>query len=118
VLERRAEESVELHEVAHRLEEALADLYDTEEEILDPILREVDAWGEVRSSSLLEYHRTQRSVIRVACAEVLEGRLPAWRAAAEILELLENIDRALIESEREYLSPDLLRDDLVTIRQA
>lgn len=118
VMERRAEESLELHRIAQELEEAFTDLFDTEQEILDPLLRRVDAWGEERASGLSEYHRRQRVVIRVACAEVIEGRLPAWRAAAEILELLESIDEALIESERIYLSADLLRDDLVSIRQA
>ncbi len=107
-----------LHSIAIRLEEALSDLFHEEEEILEPALRDIDAWGEVRASRLEEHHHFQRMAVHQSCAEVLEGRLPARRAAEELLELLDAVNDGLARSERTFLGRDLLRDDLVSIRQS
>lgn len=118
VFERSEEESSALHRAAARLEAQLARLYEEEEEILDPALRDTDAFGAERARRLEQYHLQQREVVTACCGEVLAGNLPAWTAARELLELIAQVEQGLRRSERRFLSPNLLKDDLVSIGQS
>ncbi|AKU91656.1 hypothetical protein [Vulgatibacter incomptus] len=106
-----------LHSLAHGLEDALVDLFDEEEEILEPALRQTDSWGDVRAMRLEAFLRGQRKAVHGTCGEVAKGRMHPRRAAEEIMALVDAVRERLARSEHEFLSPDLLRDDLVSIRQ-
>ncbi|HWV37756.1 MAG TPA: hypothetical protein VN033_04680 [Vulgatibacter sp.] len=106
-----------LHRIAEDLESELSEFFDIQEEILEPALRETDAWGDIRAERLAEYLRGQRMAVYAACRQVEAGELPPWRAADELEELVHVVRVGLVRAERHFLREDLLRDDLVTIRQ-
>ncbi|HEY0839596.1 MAG TPA: hypothetical protein VGD74_05375 [Vulgatibacter sp.] len=107
-----------LREVAAHLESELGDFYDSQEEMLEPVLRQTDAWGDVRAERLEDYLRGQRLAVDAACREVEAGELPPWRAADELEELVHVVRTGLFRAEQSFLREDLLRDDLVNIRQS
>jgi len=107
-----------LHRIARDLEGELGDFFDVQEDVLEPALRDTDAWGDVRADRLAEYLRGQRMAVYAACRQVEAGELPPWRAADELEELVHVVRTGLVRAERHFLRDDLLRDDLVTIRQS
>lgn len=107
-----------LREVAAHLESELGDFYDSQEDLLEPVLRQTDAWGDVRAERLENYLHGQRMAVDAACRQVEAGELPAWRAADELEELVHVVRTGLHRAEKSFLREDLLRDDLVNIRQS
>lgn len=106
-----------LIQVTERIEDLLLHLIDEEEELLAPALLEADAWGEVRVERMERAHHHQRMAVEAALDEVRKGRMPAYRLAEEIEELVEELRDSLRRGERVLLHPDVLRDDPITIRQ-
>lgn len=107
-----------LHEIAGRLESELGEFFDQQEDLLEPALRETDAWGDIRAERLENYLHGQRLAVDAACRQVEAGELPTWRAADELEELVHVVRAGLVRAERSFLREDLLRDDLVSIRQS
>lgn len=99
------------------LEEAYRDLVDDEKALLIPELREADAWGEVRASELISTHRDQRARLATTRDAAEEGVVAPRQLARRVILTVQAIRSELDRQERRYLSPDLLRDDLVVISQ-
>jgi iron-sulfur cluster repair protein YtfE (RIC family) len=86
-----------------------------EDEALQPILRRVDAFGEVRADQFDREHEEQRGqmgdLLHAACDLRAHPREVAVRAREILRRVLDDMDY----EEREFLSPDLLRDDIIAI---
>jgi hypothetical protein len=77
-----------------------------EEELLRPLLREVDAFGEVRVQQMVDDHVDEHRLMRERLATGITGELRATLASL----------RAHLDAEERYfLSARVLRDDLITV---
>lgn len=84
-----------------------------EEEILRPALRFGDAWSAERVAHMDEEHREQRA--RLGALDVRDPAKDPAGYRAEIRATLTWILEDMGSEERELLTPELLRDDLVTV---
>jgi hemerythrin-like domain-containing protein len=79
-----------------------------EETIVWPILRTVDSWGPVRIDHMTKEHKEQRQII--------DGL--SYTKEEDLVEVMKNLIGLLvadmIAEEKDFLNPDLLRDDVVT----
>ncbi len=117
VAEGRGDES-ELRRLAHVLEQVLGELIDEESEILEPQLRDVDAWGDLRARQLERSHRRQRALLATV-REIAQARgVEPHMLGAQMLRTIAGIRADLQKEERRFLHPDLLRDDLVIVAQS
>jgi iron-sulfur cluster repair protein YtfE (RIC family) len=91
----------------------LADHLDIEEQLLVPMLREVDAWGELRANELIKHHEQQWSELKALRARADQSS--ALAMARELALLVTALRRDLLDEDRELLTPDVLRDDVVGI---
>ncbi len=86
-----------------------------EDEALQPILRSIDAFGEVRAEQFDREHQEQREqmgdILHAACDLRAHPREVAGRAR----DILQRILVDMEYEEREFLDPDLLRDDVIAI---
>jgi iron-sulfur cluster repair protein YtfE (RIC family) len=84
-----------------------------EEKLLEPVLREIDAWGAVRVDLLRAEHAHQRAVLAV-----LTGH-QAWPAGAVVagrtLTLCDDLLSDMEFEERELVNDRVLRDDLILL---
>ena len=104
-----------LRERALNLCESLSFHLATEDEILIPLLRDLDAWGEVRVERVESDHQAQR-------AEVAELRRRAEEddptsLANAVLSFTHALRADMANEEQMSLSCDLLRDDPISIDQ-
>jgi iron-sulfur cluster repair protein YtfE (RIC family) len=76
-----------------------------EEDLLRPVLREIDAFGAVRIEQMIEDHIDEHRAMR----RHLEG------PTAELRATLYELRAHLAAEERYFLSSRVLRDDLVTV---
>jgi iron-sulfur cluster repair protein YtfE (RIC family) len=98
--------------VAQAFYRDLREHIDFEDDLLAPVLRELDAWGGVRADQLTQHHREQRQQLRIL-AERSPSEPP--QGLANLLEvLIDDLRTDMAYEEREVLSADLLHDDLVT----
>jgi iron-sulfur cluster repair protein YtfE (RIC family) len=77
-----------------------------EEQLLRPILRDVDAFGDVRVEQMVEDHTNEHRLMRERLATTITGELRAT---------LESLRAHLATEERYFLSSKVLRDDLVNV---
>jgi len=111
-------DEVELRRLAHVLEQVLGDLLEEEMELLDPELRSLDSWGDLRADQLERSHRRQRALI-ASCREVAEEHGIEPRILAErMLATVAGIRADLQKEQQRFLHPDVLRDDLVIVSQS
>ena len=98
---------------ARALLDRLIDHLDLEDQILEPLLRGIDAWGPERARRLREEHasqRTQVATLRTALATAPTAEL-ATLARLFVDELLAD----MADEERDVLNAELLRDDCITV---
>jgi iron-sulfur cluster repair protein YtfE (RIC family) len=108
-------EATRLRERTRNLCESLWFHLSTEDEILVPLLRDLDAWGEVRVERVQSDHQAQR-------AEVAELRRKAEEAdpgslAESALAFSHALRADMAHEEEVSLSRELLRDDPVVVDQ-
>lgn len=84
----------------------------TEEKILRPVLATIDAWGAVRAEKLSKEHVEQSNDLKRISALVREKTLVEY--GTELTSVLANIKLDIEIEEKDFLSSDLLRDDVVT----
>jgi hemerythrin-like domain-containing protein len=103
-----------------RLRATLRTLCDTflrhlshEEMVLRPLLAEVDAWGPARVEAMDEEHQAQRIAISSLTRLTLEQDLDATVQRVE--EFVRRLRADMECEERQGLSPDVLRDDIIVI---
>jgi hypothetical protein len=85
-----------------------------EEELLEPILERLDAWGPVRLDLLRSDHAHQRAVLHALADRKIGLREMAHRARSLVADVLLDMDA----EERDLLSQGLLRDDAIVIDQS
>jgi hypothetical protein len=102
-----------VHDLSGRFRAHLA----YEERYLLPVLAEVDVWGPVRASKLLDEHACQRAQLETL-REGIETGWDAGRLAVATRSLVTELLLDMEEEEAGCLSADLLRDDVVNIDQA
>lgn len=83
-----------------------------EEQILRPVLKDIDAWGEERVNRMNKEHIQQRKEVNDIEAAMNNGKIPQIITLTKkfIAELYIDMD----SEEKECLSPDLLKDDPIT----
>jgi hypothetical protein len=102
--------------IVERLTRAVADHLAFEDRTLVPTLRQIDGWGAVRADHVAADHALQRQQLAALCRLAREGS--AIDAARAVLSLLQELRVDMDGEERDLLSPDLLRDDLIVIDQS
>lgn len=105
-----AERAVEL---TRSLFEELADHLDIDEQVLVPMLREADAWGELRADELVRHHETQWQELKELRARADSSSVLAL--AAELAALVTALRSDMLAEDREVLAADVLRDDVLGI---
>ncbi len=84
-----------------------------EDETLAPLLRDLDAFGEVRVEAFAREHEDQRQqmteILQTATNHHADGREVAERAIAISERVLNDIEH----EEATFLHPDVLRDDII-----
>jgi hypothetical protein len=100
-----------LDHAVSRLRVALESHNDFEESILQGLLREADSFGEVRIERMVGEHLGEHRALR----DALGAKDPSPRHVREaLLELRDHLD----EEERVFLSPRVLRDDVVSVESS
>lgn len=84
-----------------------------EEELLRPVLAQVDAWARQRVESLDREHHEQRQKLS-ELAQMDPSAAPA-AFVARVREALEWIRLDMAGEEKSILAPELLRDDIIVI---
>jgi iron-sulfur cluster repair protein YtfE (RIC family) len=105
----------ELRERARNLCESLQFHLATEDEILVPLLRELDAWGEVRAERVKSDHQAQRQEIAELRREAEDD--DPISLAKSVLAFSGALRADMEHEEKLSLGQDLLRDDPVSIDQ-
>ena len=100
------------------MESVLLELLDEERRMLHPELLQVDAWGEVRARNLEMSHRQRRAMLAHTREAAAGGVVSPRQLAERLLHTVAAIRADMRREEQEFLSPDLLRDDLVVAAQS
>jgi iron-sulfur cluster repair protein YtfE (RIC family) len=100
-------------ELTRSLFDELADHLDVEEQLLLPVLREVDAWGELRADELVKHHENQWRELK-ALRSRADG-LSAIAIASELGVLVAALRTDMLDEDRDVLAADVLRDDVLGI---
>lgn len=85
-----------------------------EDLILAPALKDIDAWGAVRADQLLAHHQTQRADMS-ELLRLFDMHLDAHDVARVVVSLIQELRIDMEHEERDLLSPDLLRDDVIAV---
>ena len=121
-LQRFADEAVESNgeacartrEFACGVVEELADHLDVEEQLLVPMLRDMDAWGPLRADELRQHHDQQwRGLKRLR--DRVSSPLQPPELAAHIALMVQLLQHELAQEAHELLTPEILRDDVLGI---
>jgi hypothetical protein len=85
-----------------------------EDQILDPALREVDAFGDVWAAHLATHHTNQRLILAdLAALAAVQGT--SQRLGEALAAIVAELRDDMRTEEKDLLRPDLLRDDLIAI---
>lgn len=85
----------------------------TEERILRPVLKDVDAWGDVRVDRMNKEHAVQREEVRVLEKLIATNRPTDY--LNPVKKFIADLYCDMELEERDCLSPEVLKDDPVTI---
>jgi iron-sulfur cluster repair protein YtfE (RIC family) len=107
-----AASSAEASRLCRRLYAQLSEHLDLEDEVLVPALRETDAWGGLRADALIRHHQGQRQELILLVST--DGIEPS-HLAERLMQLIEGLRQDMAQEERDILSADLLRDDVLAI---
>jgi iron-sulfur cluster repair protein YtfE (RIC family) len=103
----------ELRARVNRLVEQVEAHLSMEEEVLLPVLREIDAWGPVRAERLIEEHEAQRAGLeRLRALEQGDNQAEFTRA---VLAMIWTLLGDMRQEEHDILKDELLRDDVIAI---
>jgi iron-sulfur cluster repair protein YtfE (RIC family) len=91
------------------------DHLDLEEAIMVPALRDADAWGPDRAELVLNEHREQRAELEALVQELGRAGTAPPVVGQRILSWIEALRADMVHEESAVLSPDLLRDDVISI---
>ncbi len=84
---------------------------DLEDRMLEPVLRRIDAWGEVRAQRLRADHVYQRAEMR-AFESRIDTELSRYPEMSErVRKFADALERDMADEERDVLARELLTDD-------
>jgi hemerythrin-like domain-containing protein len=103
----------EVNRLAHDLVGVMQRHFELENTVLAPILRGLDAWGDVRADRMLSEHASQCAMLGSFKQELKHaaGTAEHDRLAGLVSALSEAIQQDMRIEEQGLLRPDLLRDD-------
>lgn len=104
-----------LRAAAARLHEVLTRHLELEEKILVPALRDADGFGPARVEELLTEHEEQRADLEFAIGRAARSLGSYEHVRTHLLRLCERLREDMTHEEDEFLSKDLLRDDIIRI---
>lgn len=107
--------TAQLQQACQQLLPSLLDHIDLEDRILVPALREADAFGDVRVDMLAQHHEAQRAELRAAIDALGQPGIDRAAVIAAVRKLVYDLQIDMAQEDRDLLSPDILRDDLVTV---
>lgn len=107
---------LELPALMRLLRKTLLDHMAFEERFLVPVLHDVDPWGPERATHFLAEHERQRAVLATLDDEALTGH-GAAALAVVLRSLVTDILLDMQEEERDFLTSEVLHDDLVVCDQ-
>lgn len=84
-----------------------------EDEELAPILRDVDAFGDVRAEAFAREHEDQREQMAELLQAATDNNAAPRRTAARAREITARVLSDMDHEEQTFLDPDILRDDVV-----
>ncbi|OFZ13236.1 MAG: hypothetical protein A2Z20_09295 [Bdellovibrionales bacterium RBG_16_40_8] len=84
----------------------------TEENLLVPALADIDAWGSIRVEKLGEEHAEQSRILKDLQTLVQEKSFTEYKK--DLTLFIKSIYEDIEREEKDFLSADLLKDDLVT----
>jgi hemerythrin-like domain-containing protein len=82
--------------------------FEYEEEVIVPLLREVDAWGQVRVEQLHAEHAEQRSVLVALAEDAQDGVRNMEDLAEEIVWFFQRFEQEMADEEERLLSAEAL----------
>ena len=88
-----------------------------EEQVLEPLLRTVDAWGPLRIDDMLVEHIREHAGIVTALELIARAGVDA-EVARTIPGLAGNMRAHMANEERTFLARELLRDDVITVQSS
>lgn len=88
-----------------------------EEQVLEPLLRTVDAWGPLRIDDMLIEHVKEHVEIVTALEHVSRGGADA-EIASTIPQLASVMRAHMAAEERTFLAREVLRDDVITVQSS
>ncbi|MGK5082034.1 hemerythrin domain-containing protein [Bdellovibrionota bacterium FG-1] len=84
-----------------------------EESILRPVLKDLDAWGDVRVERMNAEHAAQRKEIQALDQLILTGKPDKY--LEPVKKFIEELYCDMASEEKECLHPDVLKDDPISI---
>lgn len=79
-----------------------------EEEVIVPLIREVDAWGPVRVERLFQVHAEQRSVLVALASDAEDGGRNADDLADEVVWFFQRFEQEMADEEERLLNAEAL----------
>ena len=110
-------DSAELPKVSDLASQLIIELVrhtELEDKILAPALMELDAWGQIRAEQLLLHHQQQRACI-VELSDLYHSDARTLEIARATYGLIADLRADMEHEERDILSADLLRDDVIAV---
>ena len=105
--------TAQLQAAISALEKELMEHLKDEERLLEPVLFDIDAWGEIRLGLLRAEHAHQRAVLAVLTGP---GAWPAPQVVAQrTLSLCADLITDMEFEERELLNDRVLHDDVIQL---
>ncbi len=87
---------------------------DQEERILLPVLKDIDAWGDVRVDRMKAEHVEQRAQVKSLLARLKTE--PSNEVKADIRAFFASLRKDIELEEAEHVHPDVMKDDPVTVK--
>lgn len=106
-----------ISKVSELATQLIADLVrhtELEDTILAPALMELDAWGQIRAEQLLLHHQHQRAYM-VELSDLFDLEARPLQIARATYTLIADLRADMEHEERDMLSADLLRDDVIAV---
>lgn len=82
---------------------------------LVPVLREADAWGDVRTARFADEHREQRELLEYVLRQLHDRGRPDGVVAANVLDFVALLRADMDDEESAFLDERVLRDDPITL---
>ncbi len=97
-----------IRDVLHQLSTEVERHFRYEEELIVPLLREVDAWGPARAERFCREHEEQRAVLCALASDAEDGVREVDDLADEIVWFFQRFEQDMAEEEQRLLSAEVI----------